>query len=362
MAGRGRALAATAMPADSRVRESLLKFWSLDERWEPLRQRVADDDALLALAAASPPATVEQEQTWRVMFAAMAYLGNKHGFPVRPYTPRSYGRLRARLLEHSSELIRLLQRPVQVNEPLRCTGLYAGLLYVARQVASPLALVEVGPSLGLNLCMDLYEYRYRDFGRAGSLGSRCRMTAQVVDRTRFETGASGFALPPCPPVVKERIGLELNPVSLRADSLAWMRAFHYASSESRFDAAVAVRRNARVRIIRGDASRTLTKGLALIPRHHVPLVFHTSTTYQLSRAAHERLAMRLASLALHRRIFYMTLAEEPARRGGLLQVTDLDLERGRAPRRVLGFFTRWAPLPRLEWVEPAVREVATETA
>lgn len=361
MAARARTVRPAAAASASRVRESLLKFWSLDERWERLRQQIADDDALVALLAESPPDTVEQEQTWRVLFAAMGYLGKKHGFAVQPYTARSYRRLRARLVEHSVELKRLLQRPVQVNDPLRCTGLYAGLLHVARQVPGPLALVEIGPSLGLNLCMDRFEYRYRGIGRAGTLGSRCRMTAEVVDRTAYGPGPAGFAFPSSPPVVKERIGLELKPVSLDADAVAWMRAFHFAGSESRFDAALAIRRRTRIRIIAGDASRTLTKGVALISMDHVPVVFHTSTAYQMSRDVRERLGMRLASLAQRRRIFYMTLAEEPARRGALLQVTDLDLERARAPRSILGFFTRWAPLPRLEWVQPALSEAAAET-
>jgi hypothetical protein len=210
--------------------------------------------------------------------------------------------------------------------------------------------------------MDRFEYHYRDIGRAGTLGSPCRMTADVVDRTLDAGGSPGFAVPATPPVVKERVGLELHPVSLHADTLAWMRAFHFGSSESRFDAALAIRKQTRVRLVEGDASRTLTKGVSSIAAGHVPVVFHTSTAYQMSQAVHERLATRLASLALRRRIFYMTLAEETARRGALLRVTDLDLERERAPRRILGFFTRWAPVPKLEWVEPALDEAATETA
>jgi hypothetical protein len=362
MAARARTLDTPARRAAAgRVRESLLRFWSIRERWERLRQRIADDEALMALVASSAAATVEQDQTWRVLFAAVAYLSRKHHFPIGGGTSRrSFARLRARLLEHSAELIPLLQRPAQVNEPLRCIGLYAGLLHVAQQVAKPIALVEVGPSLGLNLCMDRYAYDYRGICRVGALGSSCRLAAEVIDRTsQGMSEAQGFALPSRAPVIKERIGLELNPVSLDPDSLAWMRAFHFQSSELRFDAALAIRKKTRIRILEGDASRTLTKGLSLVPNDRVPLVFHTSTAYQMSHAVRARLAARLASLALRRRIFYMTLAEEPARRGALLQVTDLNLERGEAPRRILGFVTRWAPLPRLEWVQPALGHAAS---
>jgi hypothetical protein len=361
-------MAATARTLDTpayraaahRVRESLLRFWSIGERWERLRQRIADDEALMVLVARSPAASIEQEQTCRVLFAAITYLSKKHRFPIGGGTSgRSFSRLRTRLLEHSAELIALLQRPAQLNEPLRCIGLYAGLLHVAQQVANPIALIELGPSLGLNLCMDRYAYDYRGIGPAGALGSRCRLAAEVIDRTSHGVSeAQGFPLPRRAPVIKQRIGLELNPVSLDSESLAWMRAFHFESGEERFDAALAIRKKTRLRIFAGDASRTLTKGLSLVTNDCVPLVFHTSTAYQMSQAVRARLAARLASLALRRRIFYMTLAEEPARRGALLQVTDLDLERGEAPRRVLGFVTRWAPLPRLEWVQPASSHAA----
>src|SRR5512143_2422325 len=121
MAARARTLDTPAhRAAAGRVRASLLRFWSIPERWEWLRQRIADDEALMGLVASSAAATVEQDQTWRVLFAAMAYLSRRHHFPTGAgTTPRSFARLRARLLEHSAELIRLLQRPAQVNEPLR---------------------------------------------------------------------------------------------------------------------------------------------------------------------------------------------------------------------------------------------------
>ena len=129
-----------------------------------------------------------------------------------------------------------------------------------------------------------------------------------------------------------------------------MRAFHFPRSEKLFDSALAIRRQMPIQIIKGDATRTLAEGLALVPEDQVPLVFNTAVAYQMPPAALKRLAAQLAECSLQRRLLYMTWAEEPARRGALLQVTDLKLSEDVSERCLLGFATRWDPLARLEWV------------
>jgi len=340
------------------ARESLLKFWPLGEPWETLRQRIADDAVLMRIVARTSAVTIAQEQTSRILFAAMAYLSRRHGFKIPPDSEwRSFIRLRRALLSHEDELTALLQRPAQVNDVRRCLGLYPGLLFAAQRISKPIALVEVGPSLGLNLCLDLYCYEYSGLGEGGDVESRCRLFAEVDDlASRGRTG-SRRAFPPLnpPPVIGKRIGLELHPVSLEEDSVAWMRAFHYPRTEDLFDEALAIRRRTPVHIIKGDASRTLPQGLSLVPRNQVPVVFNTGVAYQMPRPVRMRFASALAQGARHRRLFYMTWAEESARRGALLQVTDLDLRKGKSDRYLLAFASRWDPIPRLEWVQSEAR-------
>ena len=121
----------------SKVRESLLKFWALGEPWETLRQRIADDEDLMGIVAQHTSAdNIAQDQTGRILFAAIAYLGSKHGFAIpSDISWDSFHQLRKSLLEHEDELASLLQRPAQVNNPLRCVALYPGLLYAARRVS-----------------------------------------------------------------------------------------------------------------------------------------------------------------------------------------------------------------------------------
>jgi hypothetical protein len=296
---------------------------------------------------------VVQEQTSRILFAGIAYLSRKHEFEIPSDLEwRSFRRFRNALLKHENELVQLLQRPAQVNDFRRCVGLYPGLLFAAECVRRPIALVEIGPSLGLNLCLDQYSYEYIGLGKAGRRNSRCRLVAEVDDlASRGRAGVGrGFPRLNPRPVVVERIGLELQPVSLDEDSVAWMRAFHFPRSQRLFDAALAIRRRTTIRIVKGDAGRTLGPALSAIPKDQVPLVFNTAVAYQMSVAARKRLAAQLAQSALQRRVLYMTWAEEPARRGALLQVTDLNLADGQSERHLLAFATRWEPVPKIEWV------------
>ena len=92
------------------------------------------------------------------------------------------------LREHAPELRRLIQHPVQTNEPGRCAALLGGFLEVARATGLPLRLLEVGTSAGLNLRFDRYRYLLGE-ERWGPRES------PVVIRTRLAGGAPPLGVP-----------------------------------------------------------------------------------------------------------------------------------------------------------------------
>ena len=76
-------------------------------------------------------------------------------------TDDPWGVFRAILEERGDWLVRFVrERTVQTNEVQRCWALLPIFLTVARTVARPLALVELGASAGLNLLWDRYAYSY----------------------------------------------------------------------------------------------------------------------------------------------------------------------------------------------------------
>jgi hypothetical protein len=112
------------------------------------------------------------------------------------------------LREHRDELCRLVEHPVQTNEPGRCAALLGGFLEVARVTGLPLRLLEVGSSAGLNLRFDRYRY---ELGNQGWGPAR----SPVTIRTRLTAGT-----PPldAPLRIAARAGCDTRPVDPRSEA------------------------------------------------------------------------------------------------------------------------------------------------
>jgi hypothetical protein len=112
------------------------------------------------------------------------------------------------LRDHAEELRRLVDHPVQTNEPGRCAALLGGFLEVARTTGLPLRLLEVGASAGLNLRFDHYRYE---------IGDECwgSPDSPVAIRTRL----AGAGRPPLgtPLSVAARAGCDTRPVDPRTE-------------------------------------------------------------------------------------------------------------------------------------------------
>jgi len=232
-------------------------------------------------------------------------------------------------------------RRVQTNEVRRCTTLLPAFT-AARDPESPLALIEVGASAGLNLLFDRYRY---DYGVAvsGPGDSPLTLTCEI---------RSGE--PPIPvrmPVVASRVGLDLHPIDVTDPrGVRWARALVWPEQVERverLDAAVAIARQDPPTILAGDAVDLLPGAIAAAPDDASLVVYHSYVLNQWRAGDRARLDELLLSASASRRIDRVSI--EMLVRGEAFPFVDHTRYRaGRAESRRLGSahshgeWLRWA--------------------
>jgi len=202
-----------------------------------LARGIAHDPELLAIAAH----TRSGQQAPNLLLAAVHELllrGSDHAlaafYPsvahlaaVPPGDPMPA--FRSFCQAHRAALIALVSTGlVQTNEPQRCTVLLPAFATVARLAGgTPLALIEVGASGGLNLLFDRYGYDYGAGQSAGDPGSPVRFTCTLHGEVR----------PPIPagmPPVAARVGLDLHPIrATDPEAMRWLRALVWPEHPAR---------------------------------------------------------------------------------------------------------------------------------
>lgn len=205
--------------------------------------------------------------------------------------------------EHRAQVEPLIEtRVTNTNEVGRSALLHPAFASLAKEVAAPLSLIEIGPSAGINLIWDRYGVRYR---RGGEVVAAINDTAPLV----IDCELRGDKVPPTSPMprVAGRLGLELNPVDLtNADDRDWLRALIWPDQVSRLerlDKAIALFAKGKPTIRAGDALALLPGALAEVPRDVVPVVYHTIAVYQFSREMREALENILTVAGLRRPVW-----------------------------------------------------------
>ncbi|WP_227775791.1 DUF2332 domain-containing protein [Haladaptatus pallidirubidus] len=277
--------------------------------YEQIARGVADDPELLALAEEIPP----KRGTANILFAAVHWHllgGADHPlaeyYPTTSDDPKSGNPLPAFqdfCAEYETDLRPLLRnRRTQTNAVRRCTALFPAFSHVSRTVGGdPLALVELGPSGGLNLCWNQYAYDYGDAGTFGT--SECTLDSEI----------KGDKMPPVSddfPAVISRVGIDLNPLSVRDEAdVRWLRALIWPEHADRHRllqqaADVAERNPPDLR--QGDAIEELPNVLAEIPDDVPVCVFDTQMRYQLPDPAQNRLRAHIESAAQERPLHWLS--------------------------------------------------------
>src|SRR5262249_1499976 len=148
---------------------------------------------------------------------------------------------------HRAEIDPLLATgETQTNEVLRAAQLLPAFAWVQATMRRPLGLIEIGPSAGLLLHTDRYDYRYEfpdatvpeggaaDAGGVPPLGCRIRGDC-TPERLAPLVGK--------PLRVASRVGLDVNPLDpAEPETRAWLGAFvwpEHTERRERLDAALA---------------------------------------------------------------------------------------------------------------------------
>jgi hypothetical protein len=190
------------------------------------------------------------------------------------------------------ELRRLVENPVQTNEPGRCAALLGGFLELARATGLPLRLLEVGTSAGLNLRFDRYRYELggERWGPAAS---------PVVIRTRL----AGAGRPPLdtPLRIASRAGCDTRPVDARSEEgRLTLTSYVWPDQVERLErlrAALAVAREVDAPVERAGAADWIEARLAEPAPGTATVVFHSIVMQYLPEDERERFerAVRNAS-------------------------------------------------------------------
>ena len=162
-----------------------------------------------------------------------------------------------------------LQSAPQTNETRRCIALLPGFLDLAARFDSPMDLLEIGASAGLNQNWDHYAYRTANWQRPGP--------SDVVISTEW-TGPAPAHLA-ASPTIRSRAACDLNPLDITADAEALqLKAYVWADQPARLarlDGAIALARKTGLRVDKADAADWLETQLASRRPDGLTVIYHS---------------------------------------------------------------------------------------
>ncbi len=209
---------------------------------------------------------------------------------------------------------RLANCSIQTNEVGRSAALIPSLAWITRQLPGrDLALVEIGPSAGLNLLADRFHIEYRDPDgtvlTTGDPHSPVRLHCQLK-------GATTPPLPQGPLPIVARTGIDLDPVDVRdPDATRWLEACLWpgvTDRQERLRRAIELARHAPhpPQLHTGDVLDLLDPVIEDLPPGAVPVVFSTWALAYLTREGRQDVHDRVAAHGTGRDIVLLT-AEYP---------------------------------------------------
>lgn len=281
--------------------------------YERLSLGIADDPEMLALAAQSrilqpAPNMLFAAVHWLLLEGAdhdlAAFFPSVRGGSVDREDPYPY--FCSFCVEHRREIIDLMSsRRVQTNEVRRAACLLPAFGTVVRRTEdTPLSLVEIGASAGLNLLLDRYRYDYGGGLQFGDTQSRVRLSCALK-------GSRDLPLQDPFPSIAMRVGLDLDPVDvLDPVATSWLRALVWLEQLERAEnlrLAIELAKEEPPTLIAGDVLCILPGVLAEVPRELALCIFHTYIYQQFPESARLQLETMVEEHARERDIFFISI-------------------------------------------------------
>lgn len=281
-----------------------------------LSRRIMDDEFLLDVASE----VRDDQPPPHLLFAAVhARLLDGAETPLRDYYPsivgdadrdpdeRAFTLFRDFVESHEAGIRRVVSiRRTQTNAVRRCAALYPSFAHVAREAADRgepdnLALLEIGPSAGLNLRWD--DYRY-EFGNV-VVG---HPDAPATINSRIEAGDP--PLPDVPPKVTDRLGVDLNPLDVtNPEDETWLRALvwpEHTDRHDRLDQVIPVVRADSPEVVQGDAVELLPELVRRLPEDATRVVYNTHVLYQLGDDERETIREHIRELGREQPLYWVS--------------------------------------------------------
>ena len=179
--------------------------------------------------------------------------------------------------------------------------------------AHRVGLLEIGPSVGLNLRLDHYRFEYR---REGADGPPERAWGDASARPVLACEIRGETSPPMPPAldVVARHGLELSPIDVGDPrAVRWLRALIWPEHVERgraMDEALEVAQRVPVEIAAGDATTDIEAAIARLPEDAPRVVFATHALYQISPEGRRAMADGIARASAVAPVDFVTMESD----------------------------------------------------
>jgi hypothetical protein len=279
--------------------------------YEQLSMAIAEDPEMLTLASEAQ----KEQPIPNMLFAAVHYLllqsptsalAAYYPSMVESTKPREacYPHFLTFCRKHGDEIKELLKtRRVQTNVIKRCSYLFPSFCRIYNLAQeTPLSLIEIGTSAGLNLLWDYYAYSYGDGKVYGDETSTVKIKATINGEKNPEF------LQTCPPI-ESRIGIDLNVIDLNdSDQSLWLRALIWPEEKERIKLLAAAKKifaEKPPQLFTGDAIDILPDVIGKIPNNTSLCIFHTHVANQLSREAKNELFEMIAKEGTKRDIYHL---------------------------------------------------------